>query len=144
MTGPYTGRLHWPKNLLGFSLSLFTSIMQCLKAFKSTKTLKINQKYGDKTGIFFDYLILDLVDIVVDSHYDFKNVERMRDAGKVISVSVSFVQVNVQTDPRWAKTNSNIPSPGKARSVKRPTPGPTITIKSPPHALPPPPPPALN
>ena len=89
-------------------------------------------------------LILDLVDIVVDSHYDFKNVERMRDAGKVISVSVSFVQVNVQTDPRWAKTNSNIPSPGKARLVKRPTPGPTITNKSPPHALPPPPPPALN
>ena len=84
-------------------------------------------------------LILDLVDIVVDSHYDFKNVKRMHDAGKVISVSVSFVQVNVQTDPRWAKTNSNIPSPGKARSVKRPTPGPTITIKSLPHALPPPP-----
>ena len=63
----------------------------------------------------------------------------MRDVGKVISVPVSFVQVDVQTDPRWAKTNSNIPSPGKARSVKSPTPGPTITIKSPPHALPPPP-----
>ena len=63
----------------------------------------------------------------------------MRDVGKVISVSVSFVQVDVQTDPRWAKTNSNIPSPGKARSAKSPTPGPTITIKSPPHALPSPP-----
>ena len=71
------------------------------------------------------------------SHYDFKDVERMRDVGKVISVPVSFVQVDVQTDPRWAKTNSNIPSPGKARSVKSPTPGPTITMKSPPHALPP-------
>ena len=67
---------------------------------------------------------------------DFKDVERMHDVGKVISVSVSFVQVHVQTDPRWVKTNSNIPSPGKARSVKRATPGPTITIKSPPHALP--------
>ena len=64
----------------------------------------------------------------------------MRDVGKVISVSVSFVQVHLQTDPRWAKTNSNIPSPRKARSVKSPTPGPTITTKSPPHALPPPPP----
>ena len=63
----------------------------------------------------------------------------MRDVGKVFSVPVSFVQVDVQTDPRWAKTNSNIPSPGKARSVKSPTPGPTITIKFPPHALPPPP-----
>jgi len=31
---------------------------------------------------FFDYLILDLVDI----HYDFKDVECMRDVGKVISV----------------------------------------------------------
>ena len=39
VTGPYTGRLHWPKNRLGLSLSLFTSILQCLKAFKSTKTL---------------------------------------------------------------------------------------------------------
>ena len=68
----------------------------------------------------------------------------MRDVGKVISVPVSFVQVDVHTDPRWAKTNSNIPYPGKARSVKSPTPGPTITIKSPPHALPPHPPPALN
>ena len=65
----------------------------------------------------------------------------MRNVGKVISAPVSFVQVNVQTDPRWAKTNSNIPSPGKARSVKSPTLGPIITIKSPPHALPPPPPP---
>ena len=61
----------------------------------------------------------------------------MCEAGKVISVSVSSVQVDVQISPRWAKTDSNIPSPRKARSVKRPTPGPTITIKSPPHALPP-------
>ena len=61
----------------------------------------------------------------MDIHYDLKDVQRMRDAGKVVSVSVSFVQVDVQTDPQ-------------ARSVKRPTPGPTITIKSPPHALPPP------
>ena len=65
-------------------------------------------------------LILDLVDM----HYDFKDVERMRNVGKVISVPVSFVHVDVQTHPRWAKTNSNIPSPGKARSVKNPTPCP--------------------
>ena len=55
----------------------------------------------------------------------------MRDVGKVISVPVSFVQVDVQTDPRWAKTNSNIPSPGKARSVKSPTPCPASP--PPPH-----------
>ena len=34
---------------------------------------------------------------------------------------------------------SNIPSLGRTRSVKCPTPGTTKTIKSPPHALPPPP-----
>ena len=71
------------------------------------------------------------------------DVQHMRDAGKIISVSVSIAQVDVQISPRRAKTDSNIPSPGKARSVKSPTPGTTITIKSPPHALPPPPP-ALN
>ena len=43
--------------------------------------------------------------------------------------------------PRPAKKDSNIPFPGRTRLVKCPTPGPTKTIKSPPHALPPPPPP---
>ena len=43
--------------------------------------------------------------------------------------------------PRRMKKDSNIPSPGRTRSVKCPTPGPTKTIKSLPHALPPPPPP---
>ena len=39
--------------------------------------------------------------------------------------------------PRRAKKDSNIPSPGRTRSVKCPNPGPKKTIKSPPHALPP-------
>ena len=43
---------------------------------------------------------------------------------------------------RQSKKDSNIPSPGRTRSVKCPTPGTTKTIKSPPHALPPPLPPA--
>ena len=50
-----------------------------------------------------------------------------------------FVQVGSQISPRRAKKDSNIPSPGRTRSVKCPTPGTTKTIKSPPHALPPPP-----
>ena len=37
------------------------------------------------------------------------------------------------------KKHSNTPSPGRARSVKYPTPGPTKTIRSPAHALPLPP-----
>ena len=110
--------------------------------FKSTKNLQINRKFRDKT-VKFTHLSLILA--LVDIHHDFKDVQRMRDVGKIISVSVSFVQVDFQISPRRAKTDSNIPSPGKARSVKRPTPGTTITIKSPPYALPPPPPPpALN
>ena len=51
------------------------------------------------------------------------------------SVSVSFVRVGSQISPRRAKKDSNIPSPGRARSVKYPTPRPIRTIKSPAHAL---------
>ena len=40
--------------------------------------------------------------------------------------------------PRRAKKDSNISSPGRARLVKFPTPGPRKTIKSPTHALSPP------
>ena len=57
------------------------------------------------------------------------------------SVSVSFVRVGSQiSSRRWTKKDSNIPSSRRTRSVKRPTPRPTKTIKSPPHSLPPPPP----
>ena len=60
--------------------------------------------------------------------------------GNICSVSVFFVWVGSQMSPRRAKKDSNISSPGRTRSVKCPIPGPTTTIKSPPHALPPPPP----
>ena len=59
------------------------------------------------------------------------------EAGNTCSVSVFFVRVGSQISPRRAKKDSNIPSPGRTRSVKCPTPGTTKTIKSPPHALPP-------
>ena len=74
----------------------------------------------------------------------FKTVRRLREAwkqGNVFLVTVSFVRVGSQISPRRAKKDSNILSPGRTRSVKCPTPGPTKTIKSPPHALPLPPPP---
>ena len=58
----------------------------------------------------------------------------MREAGKIISVSVCFVQVDVQISPRRAKTDSNIPSPGKARSVKDPPQG--QQSQSNPHPMP--------
>ena len=59
------------------------------------------------------------------------------EAGNISSVSVSFFRVGSQISPRRAKKDSNIPSPGRTRSVKCPITGPTKTIKSPPHALPP-------
>ena len=52
--------------------------------------------------------------------------------GNRCSVSVFFAQVGSQISPRRAKKDSNIPSPGRTRSVKCPTPGPTKTNKSPP------------
>ena len=59
------------------------------------------------------------------------------EAGNICSLTVSFVQVGSQISPRRERKYSNIPSHGRTRSVKCPTPGPAKTIKSPPHALPP-------
>ena len=52
--------------------------------------------------------------------------------GNRCSVSVFFAQVGSQISPRLAKKDSNITSPGRTRSVKCPTQGPTKTNKSPP------------
>ena len=68
----------------------------------------------------------------------FQTVRRMRVAwkrGNICSASVFFVWVGSKISSRRAKKNSNIPSPGRTRSVKCPTAGPTKTIKSPPYAL---------
>ena len=54
----------------------------------------------------------------------------------ICSVTVSFVWVGSQISPRRARKYSDIPSPGRTRSVKCFTPGPSKTIKSPPHVLP--------
>ena len=55
--------------------------------------------------------------------------------------SESAVKSILTSVPRWAKKDSNIPSPGEQDFFKCLTPGPTKTIKSPPYALLPPPPP---
>ena len=68
-------------------------------------------------------------------------ISRSLEVGNICSVSVFFVRVGSQISPRLAKKDSNIPSPGRTRSIKCPTRGPTKTMKSPPHALPPHPPP---
>ena len=56
-------------------------------------------------------------------------------------LSKSAVKSIPTSVPCQAKKDSNIPSPGRTRLVKCPTPGPTKTIKPKPHALPPPSPP---
>ena len=69
------------------------------------------------------------------------------EAGNICWVSVFFVRVSSQISPRRTKKDSNIPSPGRTRWVKSPTPRTTKTIKSPPYALPPyptPPPPMIG
>ena len=65
------------------------------------------------------------------------------ETGNICSVTVSFVWVGSQISPSRARKYSDIPSPGRTRSVKCSTPGPTKTIKSPPRVLPQPPPPPL-
>ena len=70
------------------------------------------------------------------------NVRRVREAWMFgLSLFRPSRQSSIPTSvPRRAMKDSNIPSPERTRSVKCPTPGPTKTIKSPPHTLPPHPP----
>ena len=65
------------------------------------------------------------------------------DARSSSSVPVSFVQVDVQTDPRWAKTNSNVPSPREGKISQKPHPRANYNNQIP-TPCPAPPPPALN
>ena len=105
------------KNRLSFSLLPFTLIPQYLKGS------------------------IVLVGLASNISRSFQTVRRMREAwkrGNIYSVSVSFVRVGSQISPHRAKKDSNIPSPGRTRSVKCPTPGPTKTIESSRHALAPP------
>ena len=108
----------------------------------NNKKLQINKKYGDKTVKFFAYLILDLVDI----NYDFKDVERMRDVGNVISVPVSFVQVDVKQSNRsmLGEDKFKYPLPWKGKISQKPHPRANNDnqIPTPCPAPPPPPPPA--
>ena len=114
------------KNRLGYSLLPFTLIQQYLKRFNwSTQWNPLT------FGLF------SLASIISRS---FQTVRRVREAWMFgLSLFRPSRQSNIPTSvPRRAKKCSNIPLPGITRSVKCPTPGPTKTIKSPPHPLPPP------
>ena len=125
------------KNRLGCSLLPFTFIPQYLKRFNKIKNTLKHPKFEENT-VKSTQLSLVLVGL-----YDFQIfLDRAAHAwslevGNICSVSVFFVRVGSQISLRRAKKDSNIPSPGRTRSVKCPTPGPTKTFKSLPHALPP-------
>ena len=62
--------------------------------------------------------------------------------GPLVTILTGFhciLKCSVDPSAPWVKKHSNTAFPGRARSVKYPTPGPTKTIRSPPHALPLPP-----
>jgi len=137
------------KNRLCFSLLPFTLIPQYLKRISWSSNMLKQTKFEDKTvkSTQLSLVPVGLHDFQIfpDRTVHAWSVEagnRLRKQGNICSVSVFFVRVGSQISPRRAKKDLNIPSPGRTRSVKCPTPWPTKTIKSPPHAcLPPPPPP---
>ena len=57
----------------------------------------------------------------------------------ILTVFHCILKRSIDPSAPWVKKHSNTAFPGRARSVKYPTPGPTKTIRSPPHALPLPP-----
>ena len=124
---PYTNQLHLQKS----TWFLFTSVYFDTTVFYEVQLIKnaLKQtKFEDKT-----VKSTQPNDLLIFSNHTAQawSVE----AGNICLVSVFFVRVGGQISLRRAKKDSNIPSPGRTRSVKYPTPGPTKTINSPPHAL---------
>ena len=122
------------KNRLGFSLLPFTLIPQNIKRFNWSKTRKTNEIWRQNSEITQPSLVL----IGLHDFPKFSNHMAHAwsvEAGNICWVLVFFVWVGSQISPRRAKKDSNIPSPGRTRSVKCPTPGTTKTIKSPPCPL---------
>ena len=133
----YTDQLHLQKSIwfLFTYVSFGTSVS--FKVQLNKNTLK-QTKFEDKTvkSTQPSLVLVGLHDFLIFSNRT-AHAWSVK-AGNICSVSVSFFRVGSQISPRRAKKDSNIPSPGRTRSVKCPTPGPTKTIKSPPYALPPP------
>ena len=97
-------------------------------------TLK-QTKFEDKTAKFTQ------LSLVLVGLHDFQIFpDRTAHAGGVEIIRKHMFDLSLfrpsRQSPRRAKKDSNISSPGRTRSDKCPTPGPTTTIKSPPHSLP--------
>ena len=109
-------------------------IPQYLKRFNWSKTRQNKRNLKTKQWNPPSFRLFSLASMISRS---FQTVRRMRQAWKWetwfgLSLFRPSRQSNIST-----KKDSNIPFPGRTRSVKCPTPGPTKTIKSLPHALPP-------
>ena len=116
---PYTNQLYLQK----LTWFLFTSIyfdttINYFKRFNTDQNTLKQTKFVDKTVKCTppSLVLIGLHDFLIFSNRTAHawSVE----AGNICSVSVFFVQVGSQISPRRAKKDSNIPSPGRARSVK--------------------------
>ena len=122
----------------------FVSLYFCILWYSSILRGSVDQKHTKQTKFEDKTVKSTQLSLVPVGLHDFQIFPGRTahawsvEAGKICSVSVFFVWVGSQISPRRVKKDSNIPSFGRTRSVECPTPGPTKTIKSLPHALPPP------
>ena len=136
---PYTDQLYFQE----LTLFLFTSVYFDITESSEVQLIKNTLKKRNLRTKQWNPLSLRLFSLASMNSWSFSNRTAHAwsvEARNICSVSVFFVRVGSQISPRRAKKDSNIPSPGRTRSVKCPTPGTTKTIKShpmlpPPHPL---------
>ena len=120
------------KNRLCFSLLPFTLIPQrsnWLKTRWNKRNLKTKQWHP------LSFRLFPLASMISRS---LQTACVKRESGKHM-FGLSVLRPSRQSNISFrANKDSNIPFPGRTRSVKCPTPGPTKTMQSPPLALPPP------
>ena len=116
------------KNRLGFSLLPFTLISQYFKRFNWSKHAKTNEIWKQNSEIHSAFACSHRPPWLPDLFKPYGAYVKRGRGKHMFFFSVFFVRVGNQISTRRAKKDSNVPSPGRTRSVK-----------SPPHALPPPP-----
>ena len=117
------------------TLFLFTSVYFDTTEVQLIKNTLKQTKFEEKTVKSTQFRLFPLASMISRS---FQTACVKRGSGKHM-FGLSLLRPSRQSNISFrANKDSNIPYPGRTRSVKCPTPGPTKTIQSPPHALPPP------
>ena len=119
------------KNRLGFSLLSFTLIPQYFKRFNWSKIR--SRKWNLKTKQW-NPLSLRLFSVASMTSWSFQTVRRMREAWQR-ETGARYQSFSPKSAVKYIHVGGRkiqISPPGRTRSVKCPTPGPTKTIKSPP------------